>query len=123
MNGYKNISVDLYNKEGDKFVTTIQSTKVIDGSAVVELKTINLPVFQKSASFYVKIKNPVSGQYLLDSNKKDEFGGILQISAFSVFPSFLAPTNNVVTKVGQVNANFSNIEPCQYTEIKLISAS
>lgn len=121
LNGYENLSVDIYNKEGDKFVTTIQSTKVVDGSAVVELKTIILQLLKSLEYFYVKIKNPVSGLYLHDDNKNEKLADSLQVSNAFVLPSFLAPTSIVPVKVGQINTNYTKYEACKYQQLEIIA--
>ena len=123
LNGYKSLAVEIYNTKDEKTsIATLQSTKVIDGAMVVEVKTATLQILEILESFYVKIKNPNTGHYVLDGKKNEKLANTLQVTNAFFLPSYLAPTSIVPSKVGQLNVNHSKIEPCQYTEIDLINS-
>ena len=73
LNGYNSLAIEIYKKNGDKLITTINTTRVTDGKATTEVKTAFWQVHmqQNIEAFYIKVKNPNNNKHIPDSNKNE----------------------------------------------------
>jgi hypothetical protein len=106
LNGFKSLAVEIYKKEGDKLITTVNSENVIDGVTVVEVKTTFFQILKPTESFYIKVKNPNTGKYVLDGNNNEKHANFLEVkNVFTPPPNPFFPTNTTALKVGKPDAN------------------
>ena len=106
LNGFKSLAVEIYKKEGDKLITTVNSENVIDGATVVEVKTTFFQILKPTESFYIKVKNPNTGKYVLDVNNNEKHANFLEVkNVFTPPPNPFFPTNTTALKVGKPDAN------------------
>jgi hypothetical protein len=106
LNGFKSLAVEIYKKEDNKLITTLNSENVIDGATVVEVKTTFFRILKPTESFYIKVKNPNTGKYVLDGNNNEKHANFLEVkNVFTPPPNPFFPTNTTALKVGKPDAN------------------
>lgn len=122
LNGYNSLAIEIYNKNGDKYITTISTGRVTNGDATAEVKTTfwQMHMQQNIEAFYIKVKNPNNGKHIPDANK-NEIHAPINIKNSFVFVMPTVPTNKSPFTVGNSKMNISRIDPCQYTELELIN--
>ncbi|CAA0172934.1 OmpA family protein [Tenacibaculum maritimum] len=125
LNGYNDISVEIYNQQlgTDKIIWIYNKVACIDGD--INLKIQNTSQWMSSVrnlqeieQFFVKIKH--KGAYIFDNYHDDEHAIYLNIKKQLVHTIPKAPENITPTKVYEAAINPTRYEPCKFTEINII---
>ena len=121
LNGYNSLAIEIYKKNGDKYITTVNTGRVTDGNATAGVKTAfwHVNMQENVEAFYIKVKNPNNIKHIPDENKNEILAPINIKNSF-VFVMPTAPTNKSPFTVGNSNMNISRIDPCQYTELDMV---
>jgi outer membrane protein OmpA-like peptidoglycan-associated protein len=127
LNGHKNLIVDVFRHvklQTDPVIFTYTSVDVIDGE--INLAILNtfswygkIQGIKEDEEFYVKVKDPSTGKYILDNNHNPEHGQFLHIKKKIVSREIKPPTNLTPLKVGKPDEKAERYEPCKFETITI----
>jgi outer membrane protein OmpA-like peptidoglycan-associated protein len=127
LNGSKNLIVDVFRHENlktDPLIFTYTSVDVIDGE--INLAMLNtfswygkIKGIKEDEEFYVKIKDPSTGNYIVDSKYNTELAKFLKIKKKIVSREVKPPTNLTPLKVGKPDEKTERYEPCKFETIAI----
>ena len=121
LNAFRSLKIEVYAKTTNTIVTQVETQKVIDGkTSVLVNTTFFAPSFTPQESYYIKVKNPVTNQYISDG-QKIALAEYLQVNTLqlNITPP-QSPTNLTVLKIGQNKTNTVSNIPCKYEAIEII---
>jgi outer membrane protein OmpA-like peptidoglycan-associated protein len=123
LNGYTNLIVDIYRKgEDDKPIKVYTSVDVADGEVNLSISDTlswygQIKGIKDVEKFYVKVKNPVTKEYIPNSNSETKHATYLQIKK-KIEPSpQKPPTNQTLLKVGKLDEYLKNAGHCRFKKI------
>jgi outer membrane protein OmpA-like peptidoglycan-associated protein len=123
LNGYTNLIVDIYRKgEDDKPIKVYTSVDVADGEVNLSISDTlswygQIKGIKDVEKFYVKVKNPVTKEYIPNSNSETKHATYLQIKK-KIEPSpQKPPTNQTPLKVGKLDEYLKNAGHCRFKKI------
>ncbi|TRX30901.1 OmpA family protein [Flavobacterium sp. ZT3R18] len=127
LNGHKNLIVDVFRHENlktDPLIFTYTSVDVIDGE--INLAMLNtfswygkIKGIKEDEEFYVKIKDPSTSSYIVDSKHNTELAQFLKIKKKIVSRVVKPPTNLTPLKVGKPDEKAERYEPCKFETIAI----
>jgi outer membrane protein OmpA-like peptidoglycan-associated protein len=127
LNGSKNLIVDVFRHENlktDPLIFTYTSVDVIDGE--INLAMLNtfswygkIKGIKEDEEFYVKVKDPSTGNYIVDSKYNTELAKFLKIKKKIVSREVKPPTNLTPLKVGKPDEKAERYEPCKFETIAI----
>jgi outer membrane protein OmpA-like peptidoglycan-associated protein len=127
LNGHKNLIVDVFRHEKlkiDSVIFTYTSVDVIDGE--INLAMLNtfswhgkIKGIKEDEEFYVKVKDPSTGKYIVDDKHNTEHGQFLHIKKKIVSREIKTPTNLTPLKVGKPDEKAERYEPCKFETITI----
>lgn len=126
LNG-RNVIVELYNQQyakKDKPIHVYSQVMVIDGEVNMKIENTYawmayVDNIQNVEEFYVKVKDPLSKEYIVDNLGDDLHAIYLNVKNKVVTTNTNVSQNQTPTKVYLPDVNAARIEPCKFEVIKI----
>lgn len=131
LNGRKDLVIEIYRRiktfggaKDDQIMRRITDAVVKNGEINVKIRNTSqwkrtIKDIKDIEELYVKIKDPVSGKYIIDDNNDDIHGRFLRMKNELVAEAPQQPQNVVPTKVYQPSKDLERYEPCKFEQIKI----
>jgi hypothetical protein len=74
---------------------------------------------KEDEEFYVKVKDPSTGKYIVDNKQNTDHGQFLRIQKKIVSREVKPPTNLTPLKVGKPDEKAERYEPCKFETIAI----
>ncbi|CAM4074580.1 OmpA family protein [Pedobacter westerhofensis] len=126
LNGHE-LLIEVYQRKGmmqdDKIVRRIR-TKCVNGK--VDILIANTYAWYATmkngpakAELYIKVKDTISGNYILDDHKDDAHARFLRMDNKVVNRAVAPPSNVTIVKTGDKLPNLKREDQCRFTQIEV----
>jgi outer membrane protein OmpA-like peptidoglycan-associated protein len=122
LNGHKSLIVDVFRL--GTLIFTYTSVDVIDGEINLAMSNTfswygKIKPMKETEQFYIKVKDPTTGKYIVNNKQQTEHAKFLQIKKKIASPDIKTPTNLTPLKVGKPDANAVRYEPFKFETIAI----
>lgn len=130
LNGYKNLELFIYRKVGDAKmdddmeVAHFAKVEVTNGEIDLEINNssfwygkLMMKGIKPVEQFYVKVKDPATGKYILNDKKETAHAEFLKIQNKTEQQHPEPPKNLTPMKVGEVEASFKKYQLCKFSKV------
>ena len=132
LNGYKNLDLFIFRKVGgasmDDDMQIAHYTKVAVTNGEIDLEINNsafwygklmMKGIKDIEEFYVKVKDPATGNYILNDKNETAHAEFLKIKNKTEHQQPEPPKNLTPMKVGEVEASYKKYQLCKFSKITI----